>query len=132
MPDVVTCILMYKGKILLLKRSDLVSTYQGQWAGVSGYVEPGDEIEARAIIEIMEETGLHRDQFSLITRGNPIEFYDPAEDRHWCVHPFLFSALTDDIVVDWEHETFEWVDLERLGDYATVPKLKETVWQLLF
>jgi 8-oxo-dGTP pyrophosphatase MutT (NUDIX family) len=131
MPDVVTCILLYNGKLLLLKRSDRVSTYRGQWAGVSGYVEPGDQIEDRAYTEIEEETSLRRDQVRLTTRGDPIEFYDPMEDQHWRVHPFLFSALTDEVAVDWEHETYKWIAPERLGDYVTVPKLKETLQNML-
>ena len=131
MPDVVTCILLHKGKLLLLKRSDRVSTYRGQWAGISGYLEPGDEVEQRAYIEIKEETGLDSDQVHLISRGDPIEFFDSQEVQQWCVHPFLFFSLTDEITIDWEHETYAWVDPEQLRNYETVPKLEETVRQML-
>jgi hypothetical protein len=33
---VITCFVMYEGKILLLKRSDKVGTYKGFWNSVSG------------------------------------------------------------------------------------------------
>ena len=36
---VVTCFLMHQGKLLVLRRSAKVRTYQGKWAGVSGYIE---------------------------------------------------------------------------------------------
>ena len=131
MPAVVTCILLYEDKMLLLKRSNQVSTYQGQWAGVSGYVEPGDDVRERAIIEITEEIGLRRDQVQLITQGEPIEFYDPGETQRWCVHPFLFSTCTNKVTLDWEHDDYAWVSATQLDNYNTVPKLKETVQQLL-
>ncbi|MCL0057688.1 hypothetical protein M1N05_01270 [Dehalococcoidales bacterium] len=36
---VVTCFLESDGEILILRRSAQVSSYQGRWAGVSGYIE---------------------------------------------------------------------------------------------
>ena len=39
MPKVVTCILQYKNKILILKRSNKVGTYKEMWGGVAGFVE---------------------------------------------------------------------------------------------
>jgi 8-oxo-dGTP diphosphatase len=36
---VVTCFLESNGAILILRRSELVGSYQGRWAGVSGYIE---------------------------------------------------------------------------------------------
>ncbi|ELK44964.1 translation initiation factor aIF-2B subunit alpha, partial [Haloferax sp. BAB-2207] len=39
MPHVVTVFLRHDGRVLLTRRSDAVGTYQGRWAGVSGYVE---------------------------------------------------------------------------------------------
>jgi len=39
---VVTSFLEYDNKILILRRSQAVGTYQGKWAGVSGYIEEGN------------------------------------------------------------------------------------------
>ncbi|MGC9553832.1 MAG: NUDIX domain-containing protein [Thermoplasmatota archaeon] len=131
MPDVVTCILLHQGRLLLLKRSDRVSTYRGLWAGVSGYVEEGDDPLERAYIEIEEETGLTREQMVLERGAPPVEFYDPGEGRRWRVHPFLFRALTAEVSIDWEHDDYAWVAPEELDRYPTVPKLAETVRRLL-
>ncbi len=38
---VCTCFLRYENKVLILKRSDKVGTYQDKCAGVSGYIDPG-------------------------------------------------------------------------------------------
>ena len=94
-------------------------------------MEPGDTIEERAYTEIYEETGLCPGQVNLIARGPPIEFYDAQEDRHRCVHPFLFSTTTNEISIDWEHETYMWTTPAQLDTFKTVPKLKETIRKML-
>ena len=55
---VVTAFLTRGNQVLLLRRSDRVSTYKGRWAGVSGSVEAGSTPIEQAIQEIEEETGL--------------------------------------------------------------------------
>jgi 8-oxo-dGTP pyrophosphatase MutT (NUDIX family) len=94
-------------------------------------VEPGDTIEGRAYAEIYEETGLRPGQVHLIVKGPPIEFFDAQEDQHWCVHPFLFSTSTNEISIDWEHEAYMWITPDQLDTFETVPKLKETIRQML-
>jgi len=37
--NVVTCFLKSGSEILILRRSEQVGTYQGKWAGVSGYID---------------------------------------------------------------------------------------------
>ena len=131
MPDVVTCVLLHDGKILLLKRSDKVGTYRGKWACVSGYVEEGDKIEDRAFREIEEETGLSRDNLKLEKTGQPDGFFDEAEKKSWRVHPFLFTSDTGDVKIDWEHIEYRWIEPSEIGNYDTVPKLKEVVKSLI-
>ena len=56
--DIITAFIEYRGKILLLRRSQKVKTMKGKWAGVSGYIEKSEEPVTRAVTEIEEETGL--------------------------------------------------------------------------
>ena len=37
--EVVTAFLRARGKILIVRRSRKVGTYQGRWSGISGYLE---------------------------------------------------------------------------------------------
>ena len=67
---VVTCFLESDGEILILRRSEQVGTYQGRWAGVSGYIETN--ADEQALVEIEEETSLCREDFELIKRGKPL------------------------------------------------------------
>lgn len=131
MPDVVTCVLIHEGKILLLKRSDKVGTHRGKWACVSGYVEKGDIITERAAREVEEETGLSNVNAKMEMEGKPVKFFDDTEKKTWTVHPFLFRSNTDAVKIDWEHTEYRWIKPSDIVRYDTVPKLKEVVKSLI-
>ena len=65
MPKVVTCLLMKDSKLLILKRSDKVSTYKGLWGGVAGYIEEHEEPYETALKEIKEEVGIEKKMSAL-------------------------------------------------------------------
>ena len=127
---VVTCFLESGGRILLLRRSRQVGSYQGKWAGVSGYVEaPPDE---QAFTEINEETGLDIDEIELVKKGEPLAIDDEELSTRWVVHPFLFHVNTPEKVkIDWEHKEFKWIETTDIDKYDTVPGLKDTLERVL-
>ena len=92
MPNVVTCLLENKDKILILKRSSKVRTYKGLWGGVAGYIEEGETPLETAIKEIKEEVNLEKTDVELIRRIAPIKFMDFHEGKKydWTIFPFLF------------------------------------------
>jgi ADP-ribose pyrophosphatase YjhB (NUDIX family) len=127
---VVTCFLQRNDKkdvlILLVRRSQRVGSYQGHWAGISGFVEPNVSPEEQAYTEIREETGLQHDQVRMLRRGAVVEHVDPALDRHFYIHPFLFDVLLPDAIqTDWEAVEMRWIIPTELQNYDTVPKLWE-------
>ena len=63
---VVTVFIKYKDKILLLKRSDKVRTYQGKWNTVAGYLDELKSTQEKAIEEIKEELGVEKNDISSI------------------------------------------------------------------
>ncbi|MBA7665569.1 hypothetical protein ES703_73643 [subsurface metagenome] len=124
--EVVTCFLESGGEILILRRSEQVGSYRGRWAGVSGYIET--TADEHALTEIAEETGLSKEDLQLIKRGKPLPIEDEKLGVRWVVHPYLFHiADRDKIKIDWEHKEARWIKPEVLGNYQTVPKLKETL-----
>ena len=127
---VVTCFLELDGKILLLRRSQQVGSYQGKWAGVSGYVEsPPDE---QAVIEIREETRLDAGDIRLLKTGEPLIIDDEDLNTRWIVHPFLFHVSTPEKVkIDWEHKEYRWINSADIDAYDTVPGLKKTLERVL-
>jgi len=123
---VVTCFLESDGKILILRRSGQVGTYQGRWAGVSGYIEK--TADEQALVEINEETGLCEEDVKLMKRGKPLVIKDEKLGVKWVVHPYLFQIKDrDKIKIDWEHKETKWIDPKDIDSYQTVPKLKETL-----
>ena len=52
---VITVVVKYKDKILLLKRSDNVSTYKGKWQVVAGYLDEIKPIKEKVLEELREE-----------------------------------------------------------------------------
>jgi len=86
---VLTCFVRFEDKILLLKRSDRVSTSQGKWHTVAGYIDEPKPIRQKALEELEEELDIHREDVSGFTAGEPYEFFDAGAKKSWIVHPVL-------------------------------------------
>ncbi|MFQ6122267.1 MAG: NUDIX domain-containing protein [Dehalococcoidales bacterium] len=124
--QVVTCFLESNGEILILRRSERVGSYQGKWAGVSGYVETTSD--EQVLVEIREETGLGKEDFRLIKKGEVLIVEDKKIGIRWIVHPYLFHIKErSKVKIDWEHKEAKWIKPKEIGDYQTVPMLKETL-----
>jgi translation initiation factor 2B subunit (eIF-2B alpha/beta/delta family) len=118
--DVVTAFLRHGPDVLLLKRSESVGSYSGQWGGVAGHAEGDPEGLART--EIGEETGIA--DARLVRRGNSFEVADP-EHGTWRVHPFLFDVPSREVTTNEETTAHEWVPATEIRQRDTVPDL----WQ---
>jgi translation initiation factor 2B subunit (eIF-2B alpha/beta/delta family)/ADP-ribose pyrophosphatase YjhB (NUDIX family) len=125
--EVVTSFLTADQRILLLRRSDKVGSYQGKWSAVSGYLEGSEEPLTRAVTEIREELSLSSEEISLVRIGGTVRAFDEAIATVWIIHPFLFEATSKSIKLDWENTDYSWVDPAELASYDTVPKLREAL-----
>ena len=124
---VVTCFVRHQGKILLLKRSDRVHTYQGKWNTVAGYLDEPKTIRQKALLEVKEELGITQRFVARVLLGEPYEFYDPEAQRSWIVHPVLLDLKRrPKINLDWEHTDMEWISPDEIPSYDTVPRLEES------
>ena len=135
MPTVVTVLLINdEKKILILKRSNKVSTYKGMWGGVAGYVEENEEPYETATKEIKEEVGLEYKDVELLKQLDPISFTDFYEGKRydWKIFSFLFKLKEKrKIKIDWEHSEYRWIAPSQIKKFVTVPHLKEIVSKLL-
>ena len=128
--EIVTSFLFKDNKILILKRSDKVGTFRGKWAGISGFIEDENSLEA-ALREIQEETGIGSTYLELLKIGIPFDVIDSTNNTIWSINPFLFLFKGDEIKIDWEHDTFAWIYPKEIENYDTVKNLKKTLFDLI-
>jgi 8-oxo-dGTP diphosphatase len=115
-------------ELLLVQRSGRVRTYQGAWAGISGYVEPGVTPLQQAYTELSEEARLSQQDLRLLRTGEPLAFRDESIQQSWVVHPFLFEIEQPERVrTDWEATSMQWVTPKQLRQLPTVPMLVEAL-----
>jgi 8-oxo-dGTP pyrophosphatase MutT (NUDIX family) len=115
-------------EILLVRRSQHVRTYQGAWAGISGYLEAGVTPLEQAYTELREELGLDSNALHLVRAGIPLPVEDESQHLSWLVYPFLFTLEEErTLSLDWEAVDMQWVRPTDLGAYTTVPRLAEAL-----
>jgi len=88
--------------------------------------------DEQATVEIREETSLADEDLTLIRKGEPLVAEDEALGVKWVVHPYLFAIKDRSrIKIDWEHKEAKWIKPAEIGNYPTVPMLKETLERVL-
>jgi 8-oxo-dGTP pyrophosphatase MutT (NUDIX family) len=128
----VTSFLESEGEVLILLRSEHVSTYPGKWGGISGSLDSDNTSDEQAIVEIEEETGLSREHIKLIKKGKPLLLDDENLNLRKVIFPYLFHIeARNKIKLNWEHNRLKWIKPEDIDKYDTMPKLKETLAQVL-
>ncbi len=114
------------GKVLLLKRAMTHTTFPGKWCFVTGYVEANEHPREAAARELYEELGVSAKPVQV----GEIVVVDLAIDNTLHIYPFLFQIEDFDVVLDWEHEAYTWIDPGEIGDYDTVPQLADDLRSL--
>jgi len=129
---IVTSFIRNNGKLLILKRSDKVKSMKELWAGISGIIENNEDPLKRAKIEIFEEVGITEDKITLVKSAEEMRVNSPQYENHeWEIYPFLFETENPKIELNWENSEFEWINLDELENYETVPSLQKVLFNLL-
>jgi 8-oxo-dGTP pyrophosphatase MutT (NUDIX family) len=121
---VVTSILRNDNQILILQRSLSTKSMQNMWAGISGYVEPGEDLLSRALREIYEETKINKHEMILYKILDQISV-EISTDKILLIQPFYFLTSTRKVVLNWEHVEYRWISVIDIDRYEFVPKLYE-------
>lgn len=123
---VVTSVLKNQNEVLVLRRSMKVKTMQEKWAGVSGYLEKNEDLLSRALIEIYEETRINKDE--LILRKIFNQFGVQIHNELMIIiQPFCFVSNTRNVVLDWEHSDYYWMNEKEMDNFEFVPRLKQII-----
>jgi len=113
------------GRVLLLRRSEKVGSFRGQWAAVSGFLEDPTP-EQQALREVREETGIRPESLTVRAAAGPVYARDGG--TVYTVHPFRMATRTAEVVLDWEHTESAWVDPAEIARRSTVPNL-DRAWR---
>ena len=101
------CLVTYKNKVLLLKRSD-----KPYWVFPGGHLEAGEQSEQGIRREIEEETSLKVKNLCL----KRMETYQYKEDNFFGM---VYQAETDSnkVKLSHEHTDFVWIEEKDLDQY---------------
>ncbi len=94
-----------------------------EWACISGYFEGNEDLLSRALTEINEETKILKEDIILRKILDPFDILlgDRAILR---IQPFYFLSSSRNIVLNWEHDSYEWISKDQVNDYKFVPQLR--------
>ncbi len=127
---VIVAYLKHKNKVLLVKRSKFVESFQQQWSTITGKIEHHEQDPLHtAVREIEEETGLKKDQIDLVRRGEPFEAQ--MKDKVRIIYPFLFEAKHNQVQLNWENSEYVWIDPKEMYAYEVVEGIDETLQLLI-
>lgn len=115
---VVSGILKYKDRFLILKKSPQDKNYPEHWSFCSGFVKEFESGEDAVIREIKEETGLDAE---IITKGKIIEVEDKTKEKNWVIMVFLCETGKTDIKLDYENSEYRWITKDDFRKFKFVP-----------
>ena len=116
---VLNCIVWYRDRILMVKRSATMRFYPNYWNGISGFLDDDLPVKEKAQVELTEELGLKAADILSLEEGKPFTQEEPDYQKKWIVHPVLAKVSTDRITLNWEAQEYQWVS----PDEALVLKL---------
>lgn len=97
-------VILYQGRILLVKRAAADSAGAGSWECAGGKIEFGESLEAALEREILEETGLAVTTKRILYAVTLLT--DPA--RQVVIITYLCGALRDEVQLSEEHTDYRW------------------------
>ena len=113
---------LYREKLLILRRKPDDDTYPGVWDCVGGHFDPGESAEQCMLREAIEEAG---QTMNVLKVGPLIEYLD-AYGRAVSV-PFILRPDPKKPIVLSEHSEFKWIKLSEVADYDVVPDLSKAL-----
>ena len=124
---VVTGIVRYKDKFLILKKSSDDRNYPDKWSFCAGFVKEFEPGEDTVIREIKEETGLDA---KILKKGDIIKVIDKEKGKKWVVAVYLCKVEKEEVKLCHENSEFRWVSADEFKNYDFVPGLPKDLKSL--
>lgn len=118
---VINCAVVYKNKILLLKRNKHLRFYPNYWNGVSGFLDDKKTLKEKIEEELSEELGISKKYIINFKMGSIFHQEEKKYKKTWIVHPMLVNISTDNIKLDWEAQEYKWVTLNEAKKMKLLP-----------
>ncbi|MCX6695588.1 MAG: NUDIX domain-containing protein [Candidatus Altiarchaeota archaeon] len=121
---ILTVFVKAEGEILLMKRGDKVSTYNGKWNTVAGYIDEFKPLRLKVLEELSEECGILEADISSMRFGTPYDVRDDDIGRTWIIQPVIVELKRKPkIKLDWEHTEYKWIKPEDMEKFDVVKSL---------
>lgn len=122
----VTCMIMCRGRTLILKRAPKVRVNPSLWSPISGRVDGRLPPARQAWEEILEEAGIDRRKLRMVRVGRKYKLH-VRELVEVTVYPYLFESMTRRVQLNWENTDYRWVRISDLSRFKLIPKFNLTL-----
>ena len=127
---VINCVLKYKNKLLLVKRSKELKFYPSCWNGISGFLDDQRSLTEKVSDELREELGILKNKIQRIRLGAIFDQEEPKYRKTWVVHPVLVEVKIDKIKLDWEARDYKWVTFQEAKRLKLLPGFDKVLKKL--
>ena len=110
------------GRLLALQRAKTALWRPLFWDLPGGKLEVGEDLEHGAIREVKEESGLEIQEPKLL---HAISAF--SRDKFWVTIAYKAVAASEDVRLNPEHGSFQWVTPEEFSNLEASPRNKEFV-----
>jgi len=115
-----------KGEILTIRRSETAPSNPGKWDFPGGDLDFGEDAMEGIIREIKEETGLDVGDL----RPFDVESHINKEGDFWVTIAYIAKAVSDKVILSYEHDEFKWLTAEDFLKLESSEKLRRFVGNL--
>ena len=123
---VLDCMVVFEGKMLLLKRGDKVGWLKNRWHTIAGFLDEEKSLRAKALSELYEETGINEGAVKSVRCAPP--FRNTDEHKSWIVYSvFIELSFKPSVTLDWENTEYEWIDPKDAHRYDVIASVEKMI-----
>jgi len=117
----------YKGKLLLLKRSNKIGAYKEKRDCIWWHIDEEKPLEQKVCEEIEEELAISPDNIQKIHKGEMHIMHDQQLDVQWINYPVIVTLKkAPKIQLDRENSEYQRVLPEEIKNFDTLPELEKS------